>query len=273
MKIAIGTNYFGEYERQSRAMQCLLRIKAKYSNVSLYDIRFTDEIVVQVDKRIIPLPFLMRSSLDVVEGGKKKLQFMNDSFKILSRTECDVFILINSDILMSTRLIEYVMNNEIKAMPCNRVDIHPIKDINDPLVPYRMEIGGFDAFVFNTKWFKENEKYFEDFFWGSIWVDHHYAGVMKLLTNDKLGNDFPPFLFHEMHDKNWTYDDPEAVFNKKQWREGKYHYLSNAWDDYFASYLKDKRRNGFVFNCDQEETLKEMEFFKQAKEKLNQNQL
>lgn len=263
MKIAIGTNYFGQYDRQTRAKGCLLKIKKQYSEVSIHDVKFNDEHFAP-STEISTHPILTRSSRDMFPASKKRLPYINDIFDVLStETDADYFIYTNSDILISPKLIDYIKNHEdIKAMPCNRMDIYPIKSLNDNLIPYRWEIGGFDVFVLKTEWYKENRKYFEDFLMGSIWFDHHYAGVMKSLTNDKLGNMFPPFVLHEMHNKNWSYEDPEAIYNKKQWETCKYHNMSKRWDDYFASYLKNKRKNGFVMECDDEEYQSELKFFK-----------
>lgn len=268
MKISIGTNYFKNYDRQTRARESLYRILKRYPNVKLYNIDFEDEEgfpIVGVER----LPLLTRSSRDVIKNCPKKLPFVNDMMEVLSNLDVDCCVLVNSDILLSYDLIDYIEQEFKQAFVCNRFDIDPIEKITDFIRLRRIEIGGFDVWVFSPKWYKENQKYFEDFLWGGIWFDHHYAGIIKLLTNEPLCNAMPPFALHEDHKKNWSYSDPVCEYNGHQFETCKYRDLSKPWDNYFASYLKDKRSFGFTLNSSEEEKKYEMEFFKNAKEKCD----
>ena len=260
MKITIGTNYFNTNDRQTRAQECLRELKRRHSEISLYDVQFMDDFSGLIDD-FKTLPVLTRSSRDVTDG-KKKLPFVNDIFNVLSETDADYFVFTNSDILITEPLITKILSEQIKATPCNRLDIYPLKSLTSEIIPYRWEIGGFDTFVFNNNWYKANKHHFEDFLMGSVWFDHHYAGIMKKLTNDPLQNTFPPSILHEMHNKNWSFDDVESKFNAKQYENSKYKHLSKVWDDYFAQYLKNSRQNGFVLIPEDHEKLLEKDFFK-----------
>jgi hypothetical protein len=268
MKIAIGTNYYKIYDRQTRALESLYRIRKKYPMVELYNIGFNDHEFLHIDD-IKSLPLLTRSSKDIIENCPKKLPFANDMMKALSESGADCCLLINSDIILSPYFIPYIENNFKQAFVCNRFDIDPIEKISDPIKLRRIEIGGFDVWAFSPNWFKTNRKYFEDFLWGGIWFDHHYAGIIKLLANEPICNSMPSYVLHEIHSKNWSYDDPVSKYNGHQLETCKYRDLSKPWDGYFATYLKDKRCNGFELYSSETEKKYEMEFFENAKEKCD----
>ena len=260
MKIAIGTNYFKTYDRQTRAQECLRELKRRHSEISLYDVQFADEFSGHIDD-FENLPLLTRSSKDVTTG-KKKLPFVNDVFNVLSETDADYFVFTNSDILIREELVNVLLTQNITGRACSRVDIHPINSIQEPIKLYRWEIAGFDTFMFENKWYRANKHYFEDFLMGSVYFDHHYAGVIKAVTKDKIENKNPPLILHEMHQCNWSIEDEEAKFNDNQRKKSPYRYLSQQWDEYFDKYLRFKRRNGFVFDTENDvEQIEEQKYF------------
>jgi hypothetical protein len=235
-------------------------LAGKYPEVALFNVQFEDDPHNDIDG-ISSLHKLSRSARDVIQPDCRKLPFVRDIFDVLSDTDCDYFVFVNSDILVTHHLIDMILTTRPSAVPVNRVDVHPIESIRDNIIPYRMEVFGIDAFVFNKKWYLEHSNMFEEFLLGAPWFDHHFAGIMKCMTNNKLGNTWPAMLLHEMHPKNWSFDSVETQYNSKIFNASKFIDIRTKFDDYLHGYLKIKRNNGFILECDAEELAKEMEAF------------
>lgn len=249
MKIAIGTNLFGQYHRQDLSKASLMRLKNKYSEIQLFDIQFKDEESTYIKSDGFNTLFTLgRSSKDVVPGTQKKMPFVNDIMCSISEQDSDYMVFLNSDILISDRLIKRILQDDLTAMPCSRMDIQDIKSIEEPIQAYRWEIGGFDVFVFKTEWFRKYKHLFEDFLMGRPWFDHHYAGLMKIFgNNDIIGNKNPPMCLHIFHGWAGCVPGAENDYNAKIFNNSKYTKFRYVWDDYFAQFLKLQRQPQFYF--------------------------
>lgn len=264
MKIALGTNLFGNYQRQELAKESYRRLASKYPNVHIYDIQFKDEIdTYEISEGFITSFKLNRSSRDVIPGHEKKLPFVNDIFQVLADTDHDYFVFSNSDVMLSNRIIDFILEKEPTAFPGSRLDVRPIKNIDEPMIPVRWEIGGFDIFAMKTDWYRQHYWLFEDFLLGCCWWDHHFAGLLKIFgNNDPIANKNPAFGLHVHHGWGSGVENPGNKFNADNFNNSKFNQFRHVWDDYFAQILKVRRTPDFLFlNEYENEAETEREFF------------
>lgn len=267
MKIAIGINSFESNENRFKLANQSYEKLSSIDCVEIFDIQKKG-----VKGKFKTLDRLDRTSKDVIPNSDRELPFVNDLFNIMADLDSDYFVVTNADVMISPRLIRHILDADITALPCSRLDVMPIKDINDPMIPVRWEIGGFDTFCFKTSWYKKHHWLFEDFLMGKPWYDHHYAGLMKIFGNNNLiGNKNPAMCLHEHHGFGaCSPGNPEYDFNTDQFNKSelcsKYRYV---WDDYFRDFLKVKRQPYFYFLEEAEnESEVELNFFKQEIDKL-----
>ncbi|HRO65816.1 MAG TPA: hypothetical protein PKU78_06340, partial [Candidatus Dojkabacteria bacterium] len=103
------------------------------------------------------------------------------------------------------KLISEIIGDGLDCAAISRMDIEDIPSFNNILeqrvVPVRMEIAGFDAFVFSREWFLKYEKYLNnDFLIGKPYFDPVIAGLMVAFGGKyKIVNDLPPTAFHIHH--------------------------------------------------------------------------
>lgn len=266
MKIALGINTFPTD---------LNRFKLAEASYAFLDDNHVDVFDIQqpgVQGKFNTIDTLKRTTKDVVPGSTKELPFVNDLFGIMAEQDYDYFIVTNADVMISPKLIGHIVEHDITAMPCSRLDVEPAKSINDPMKAVRWEIGGFDTFCFKTSWYRKHSWLFEDFIMGRPWYDHHYAGIMKIFgNNDVIGNKYPAFCLHEHHgfgactpgnpEYNWNTD----LFNKSQY-VAKYRHV---WDNFYKDVLNPGRRPYFYFLEEmQNEAEIETQYFKNGIAKI-----
>jgi len=212
--ISIGVNLFGDTDRQRLCIESLQILKNMYTPfIQLYCIQYADDIIT-TPNHFLRINELKRSSLDISPVEPKK-PYINDMFNILSEFKTDYFIFLNSDILLTKRLIEYVIHSDYDSIPFSRIDCHTPTTISDNIIPIRMEICGYDVFAFKTEWYKNNSYLFRDFVYATPCFDPIYATVMRLYGNAELGNKdyfcFHPYHENVSHKKSLLFD-----FNKNQ---------------------------------------------------------
>jgi hypothetical protein len=207
MKINIIANTFQNYHRQNVAVDSWRYLKQLFpDNVEVYNFQFADEEESYLNHYPdLTTKFVLSNSQEEVKGAHKKLPFMSEMFSFASELEGDYFIITNSDVIIMPKLIEYIINEQPKALPCSRLDIQNIDHFNrvpaQQIVPVRYEIAGFDTFVFEKEWAVANKRLFSDkFLMGKFLYDVIWAGYMKIYgDNQPLGNGFPPYCFHIHH--------------------------------------------------------------------------
>lgn len=266
MKIAIGTNFFGNYHRQTIAIDSLIKIKSKYkNNVDLFGIQFKEEKE-EIEKRsdINYIFELTRSSRDLFSNDKK-LPYINDILNILFGLSYEYFIFTNSDVILSDRLINFILNNNIQAMPCSRLDIQNITTLSDTISPVRWEIAGFDTFIFSKNWFNKHRDKFHDYFIGKPYFDLAYASIIKIHSDDLIGNKNPAFCFHIHHGiGSVTEQSLIKDFNRQTYL--KYDQISsNILSYYIRNFLFKRSPDGLFLNEISNEQEIEKEYFKQFK--------
>jgi hypothetical protein len=225
MKILIGTNTFGSYDRQDIAVDSYKALKSQYPDVvDVIDVQFQDEK--ETFKNIYGLDVkfdLKRSSLDAVKNAEKKLPFVNDIFNVIYDHSSDYCIFTNSDVILNKSLVEYIIKNKPDCFACSRLDIQPItsfSELREKATPVRWEIAGFDTFVFKRDWFFKYRYLFHDYLLGRPQFDHVYAGIMKCFgDNTPLGNQNPAFCFHIHHKVKWLDGSGETDFNNNSLKE------------------------------------------------------
>ena len=269
MKIALGINSFpSEQNRFKLAEQSYTHLD-KLDNCTVYDIQRPG-----IKGSFKTIDKLQRTARDVIDGATKELPFVNDLFNIMAEVDSDYFIITNTDIMISPRLIKHILDNDITALPCSRLDVSEPNSLNDSMIPLKWELAGFDTFCFKTKWYREHSWLFEDFLLGRPWYDHSYASLMKIFgNNDILGNKNPAFCMHIYHGNDACIgNNPEFFYNEKQYNEsqliGKY---KHSWDNFFKDILLPGRAylHRTYLNEIKNESVIEKQFFANYIEQLN----
>ena len=232
-KIAIGVNTFKtDVNRFKVANQSYERLST-LDDVDVYDIQKPG-----IKGTFNTIDKLQRTAKDVIKGYQKDLPFVNDLFNIMADIDCDYFIVTNADIMISNRLIKHIREQEITALPCQRLDVKPINHISESLIPLKWEIAGFDVFCFNTNWYRKHSWLFEDYIQGKPVYDHVYAGLMKVFgNNDIIVNKNPAMCVHEHHGNASHIKDAAVEFNNEAREKSKLKQFNFVWDDYFAKVL------------------------------------
>ena len=223
MKITIFTNTFNTYHRQDVAMDALQYICTRYKdNLEAFDLQFHDTIS--------NYPFLVSRNVlkDTKKevGGEKNLPMVSDIFKnshkITTELNADGFIIMNSDVIILPKLIDYLLDNKPKCMAFSRTDIEDVSDFEELLIKgakfVRTEIAGYDVFYFSREWADDYGHFFEmDYLLGKPLFDNVWAGHIKLVgDNSPLGNDLPPYAVHIHHGiSSVTTECPEKTWNEE----------------------------------------------------------
>lgn len=246
-KIALGVNTFHTNLNRFKLANASYEKLSQRADVDVFDIQQPGVVgkFKTIDK-------LNRTCRDVVQGSTKTLPFVNDLFNILCEEDYDYFIITNADVMISPRLIKHILEEDITALPCSRLDVQPVSNITDSMIPVRWEIGGFDTFCFKTEWYRNHSWLFEDFIQGRPWYDHHYASLMKVFgNNDIIANKNPAMCLHEHHGWDSCVEgNPEYEFNLKQFRNSPFKKYGYVWDNYFADILKPGRQPWMRFTTE-----------------------
>jgi hypothetical protein len=251
MNIAIGINIFGTCPRQQKCIEVLKKISLKYSNVKLYNIFYPNEK--NLDEAFIPLPLLNEKAKDVIHNSNSQKPIAKEFFDILSKQNCEYFIFLNSDILLSPKFLNLVLEGEYETYCVSRHDTHPIQSLEN-IVPYRIEIAGFDVWAIKKDWWSSNNIHFEKY----IYAEHLWdvAFTLKMYNLSKciiLNKEF--YAAHEKHDIKWSETSPEAVYNSKLWEKNP---LSIKWKQFiFENLIKREPYGQFLIPLENEKELEE----------------
>lgn len=249
MKIAIGINIFGDYKRQDQCIEVLLRLVSKYPEVSLYNITFEDEKNYTLGFN--HLPFLKRKAKDIIDGSTSEKPTAKDFFNILSTIDCDYFVFMNSDILLTEKVIKLILKGEYETYSFSRHDCYPIESL-DKIIPFRIEIAGFDAWVVKKTWWFDNWIHFQDYIYAEHLWDVAFALEMYNRSKSFLGNK-EVYICHEKHDLKWNETSPEALHNSKLWESSGY---SDNWHKFiFENLVKRQPYGQFMIPLDNEKEL------------------
>lgn len=255
MKIAIGLNIFGYYKRQDQCIEVLNRIASKYSNISLYNITDTKEKNYSLG--FTHLPLIKRNAKHFLDDATTEKPIIFDIFNILATNECDYFLFLNSDILLTEKVIKLIMKGEYDTYCFSRADCYQIESL-DKIIPYRIEIAGFDAWAVKRDWWFENFMHFKPYIYAEHLWDVAYTLEMYNKGNCFLGNK-EIFICHEKHEQKWNESSPEALYNSKLWSGTPYH---KNWHDFVFKYLIQRQPQGQFLYPLEDELQKEKEYLK-----------
>jgi hypothetical protein len=255
MKIAIGINIFGYYKRQDYCIEVLLRLVSKYPDITLYNITFEDEKNYTLGFE--HLPILKRKAKDIIQGSLSQKPIAKDFFDALSNIDCDYFLFLNSDILLTEKLIKFLLKGEYETYSFSRHDCYKILSL-DKILPYRIEIAGFDAWAVNKNWWIDNRNHFQDYIYAEHLWDVAFALELYNRSNSFIGNK-EVYICHEKHELKWNESSPEALHNSKLWQKTPYH---KRWHEFIYSYLIKRKPHGQFLYPLNDEFEKEKEFLK-----------
>lgn len=249
MKIAIGINIFGKYKRQDDCIE-ILKQRAKDDNeIDLYNITFKDET--NTDDAFIHLPLLERKACDIIEGSTSQKPIAKDFFDILSNQNCDYFLFLNSDVLLTKKAINLIKEGEFINYCFSRADTYRIENLSN-VVPFRIEIAGFDGWAIRKDWWHENRDKFDDYIYAEPLWDVAFAVTMYNYGLTKLCNK-EVYLAHEKHDLNWNETSNEAKHNNDIWMKSPYH---DKWHKFvYTELIKRFPIGSFMFPLPDEEEI------------------
>ena len=223
--ITIVTNTYQKYHRQNVAWESWVHLKKTFpEHTDLFNIQFQDEGKTFTDyyDYMTTSFWLDQSSQTLEPNSIKKLPVLYDIIDAgFQLTDSEYVLYTNSDVILLPRLIECILKEEPDCMAGPRMDIEHIESFQDVLdekvVPVRVEIAGYDYFVFKRSWWELNKSYFNHaFVIGKPVFDVDYAGLMVLLGgNYIIANDYPMMALHIHHGIDAvTTDCPEKTWNE-----------------------------------------------------------
>lgn len=222
-KLLIGVNLFGECRRQNIARDSWIHLQHKYPDkIEFNAIQFKWERDTFIDCGITPKFVLERSSKDIVLGGTKELPILRDILEYLAMVidgedEYSHFGWINSDIITTNILLDYLMNNDINALAVSRLDIkdaNSFVDItNNGIQVIRNELAGFDAILVSKEWWQKNRNLIGHYAIAVPNFDQIIAGIIAVTGGEIYNNPQLPMICHIQHPIKWGADSPEKQWN------------------------------------------------------------
>ena len=233
MKISIGINGFKDYseleKREKLCIESLLRIKAKNINVNLYNVCFDNEDI-QYDE-FITLNKIKKTSDNIIreyfkfdglqaeyelrkteiDNNNRKLPSVKEIFDILADTDCDYFLFLNNDIILSNRFLKE-LEDGIECYPMSRAHIYDIDNLDCVPVLESYSVHGFDAFLVKKTTWIEKRNNFEDFILGKFYWDTYFFTIFNLFCKCKNLNKLPPVCYHIEHGSTSSQDSIENYY-------------------------------------------------------------
>jgi hypothetical protein len=241
MNIAVGVNIFGRCRRQDLAITALKRQAEKFPNLKLYNITFENEQNFEPD--FIHLPLLKRRARDIVRNSESEKPVSVDFFNILSGQGCEYFLFLNSDIVLTSRAIVLMMTGGFETYSFSRADCFEFHNL-DAIIPFRIEIAGFDAWAVSTQWWVGNSHLFQNYIYAEPLWDVAFATTMFKNSKSKLCNK-EIFIAHEKHAINWSEGSVEAKYNSDLWEKFG---ASENWRKFIFENLIKRQPYGQFFN-------------------------
>ena len=257
MKIAIGTNIFGVYPRQTLAIESLKLLQEKVKkldvDIDLYNIQFENNTInvdgfktlnslknnnITIRSEIIKASGYCRgcTNCDGIDNNipfsSKVLPLMSELFDSLGNlTGYDYVIFTNSDVMISDRLISEIINTKKESYSVSRIEIHEIKSLTDPMVPFKIEAAGFDTYIFKPEWWQKNKFRFPKYLLGVPSWDNHYTSIFMAHSDSKILNYYPGHIIHMFHGYGSHQDTVENRYGHKLW--DRHAALQSGWGTYF----------------------------------------
>lgn len=265
MKIVIGFNlHYPLNDRVKNSQKSLFRLKEKF-NLKLVNLDFEGSTCSESNEHVEFLPTLKEHSSTYTNGSKRDLPMMHDMFNSLcdysEKNNMDLFIFVNSDIIVSDRFIKHILNTDFDTYCAARLAIGNIESPDEePKEISHYQVAGFDAYAVKTKWWKEHGDKFPKYIYAISGWDVDYATKMKKYGNCDFCNKWPPMLFHIMHEEVSSNQSPELEYNKNLlWNINKKD--CDSWHKYLFEVLL-KREGSNYWNPFPNEVELENKYFK-----------
>lgn len=220
MKISIGINGYKQYKdlekRERFCIESLLKIKNKTPDIKLYNVCFQEENITYeefttLNKLTIKSNELIKEYFkheglqkeyqlrkDEIDNNKKELPSVKEIFDVLADTDCDYFLFLNNDIILSNRFLKEV-EDDVECYPMSRMHIYDIETLDDIPKLESYSVHGFDAFLVKKETWLQTRNNFEDFILGRFYWDTYFFTMFNLLCKCKNLNKLPPVCFHIEH--------------------------------------------------------------------------
>jgi len=265
MKIAIGINGFKKYEelvkREKLCIESLHKVKNKFTNIELYNICFKNEnihykefktlnVLEKKSNEVILSHFLQEGlhkeynlRKSEIDTNKKELPIVNEIFDVLANTDCDYFLFLNNDIILSDRFLKIIEEN-IDCYPISRMHIYDIEDLNQTPKLESYSVHGFDAFLVKKETWLQIKNMFEDMVLGRFYWDTYFATMFNLLCSCKNVNKIPPVCFHIEHSSKSSQDTIENYYNHDIFKRNLL--VAHTWSNFVQNVLMTRQT---VNNC------------------------
>lgn len=272
MKIAVGTNLFGNSQRQEFGVQSLLKCKAKLTDqIDLYNVQFENGKDLKEQEGFTTLKALKKTSKDVC-SGKRELPIIHEMFNVLSELDYDYFCFINSDIIVTPNFFQEIFDNPSKdAYIGSRLAIEgeniknlnfeiKLNDSSSSIKNSHYQVSGFDTFAINSKWWRNNKQKFPEYVYAVVYWDTHYATLLLKNGDTYMQNKFPT-IFHIIHEDASSQKCIEFDYNQGTFYNN-YREDFDLWHKYFFEVLvKRGAHNNFLYPHKNEIEL-EQKYFK-----------
>lgn len=220
MKISIGINGYKRWEdlekRERFCIESLLKIKNKTNDIKLYNVCFQEENILYdnfttLNKLTIKSNELIKEYFkheglqkeyqlrkNEIDNNNKKLPSVKEIFDVLAATDCDYFLFLNNDIILSNRFLK-IIENDVECYPMSRMHIYDIENLNDIPKLESYSVHGFDAFLVKKETWLQIRNNFEHLILGRFYWDTYFFTMFNLLCKCKNINKLPPVCFHIEH--------------------------------------------------------------------------
>ena len=256
MKIAIGINGHKKWKdlekRERFCIESLLKIKSKNDNIELYNICFKEENIsynnfTTLNKLTIKSNELIKDYFkheglqkeyqfrkQEVDNNSKELPSVKEIFDVLASTDCDYFLFLNNDIILSNRFLKEIENG-IECYPISRMHIYDIESLNDVPKLESYSVHGFDAFLVKKKTWLEVRNNFEHLILGRFYWDTYFFTMFNLLCKCKNINKLPPVCFHIEHNSKSMENTIENYYAEDVFKRNLI--LGHLWFSYVQNIL------------------------------------
>ena len=114
--IALGINIFGDFHRQKLCIDSLNRIAKKHSNVKLINIQQVGAKEPIIDPNFETVYDAGDTAGNTVPDSNTRMPMVKGFFDALASVSCDYFIFLNSDIILTGKIIRLIEENDFDSI-------------------------------------------------------------------------------------------------------------------------------------------------------------
>jgi len=223
-------------------MASLERVADKHDNVSLFNIQQLNQKEYIVDVNYETIYDQGDAGHNSVKDSASRMPMVKGFFNALADTDCDYFVFLNSDIILTSKVVRLIQDYDYDSISVSRLAIHDIDSIDDSEIKHgHFQVAGFDVWAVKKDWWLENVHKFPDYVYAVSAWDVDYSSRMMVLGNSLFDTEFPPGCYHIMHDEKSHDDTPDRKHNVKLfWKD--WNSLCDAWHGYFYEMLEERKK-------------------------------